>query len=252
MSCPRPDLGERLIELVGARAQAAPDVEEHVAACLSCAAELAALREVHATLDAYKPAPPSESALELARQAGLGRGAALKRPQARLWVAGALGVAASAGFLVAAGVRGDFWQHALGVAALPVLVLACALGLRATARLKPLDPAFLAVMAAGLGLSLAIPPGDGAQPTTCFALILGLTLVPLGVAVSALASGPRIATGAAGAVAGAATCLIGLGALRAHCPASSVGHFAFAHLPSVPIAALIGALGARLSRRFAR
>lgn len=243
-ACTRPELAERLVELLGANppAPALGELVEHVTACASCAAELEALNQGYDALGALQPAAPSPSVLLRARQAGLGAGAAGTR--GRLTAAAAVGVAVSAIFVAAKGMRADLVHHALGLAAMPVLALAYVLGLRAVARLKLLDPAFLVTTAVGLGLGLAVPAGPGLPVPSCFALTLGLTLLPLGVALSALPSGPRAQ--AAGAVAGAATSLIAFAALRAHCPADGMRHFLISHLPAVPAAALAGAGLARL------
>jgi hypothetical protein len=266
MSCARPDLHERLVELVDAGASA--ELRAHVAECADCAAAIANLRGAWDALGAYDVAPPSAAVLARVKAAVAAEPARVEAAVAaepvktgRAWlVASALAAPlAGAAVLVLRGVRDDWRSARFVLAAAPVLGVAWLLGLWAAwraagaRRAGAASTAFALTALIGLGLAFGAPAGDTFGSAACLLLSLAAAAPPLALALAAVA--PTRGAGRAamrGAMVGAATSLVGLAAVRLHCRVDALAHLLAYHAPIVPIAALAGAaLAALASARIA-
>jgi hypothetical protein len=233
MSCARPELSQRLVELLGA-APADSELRAHAESCEPCRGELARLRESWNLLTPLEPDGPSQAVLARARLR--------PKPRAGLGLAGALGLAAIAAITIAIGLLPQ-----LGLAAwlsTALLIAAYALGLQAASGRRAAELPFYGVTTIGLALGVMSVPGSGWAPPLCLAFATAVALVPLAITGVALYRSGAQGAGS-GAFWGAAAGVLGAAVWRLHCPAPGWAHALMFHAMAVPIAAALGALLAR-------
>ena len=224
MSCARPELNQRLVELLDGDV---PELRAHAAECADCGNELMQMQEAFGALASYKVQPPSEAALERAHKAA--------RPRALAPVAVA-GVAAAALLTYLMHVHNPEQWAAWVTAGLSAL--AWALGVRAAEKGRTADPAFWAVTLLGAAFAVVSQPVGAGGGAACLGLALMGATGPFVVAAAGLSRG--------GVVLGASAGLLGLAAIRLHCPGGGLSHALTEHLPVLVVFVAAGALLGRI------
>ncbi len=232
-ACARPDLNERLVELVDGADL--PELREHADACQKCASELTAMRETFARLAAFTVEPPSEAVLQRAREAA--------RPRATSWGATLGGLALAAALAILFHVQPGIVDQWGALAAAALSVAAWVLGVRAAERGRVADPAFWSVLAGGATLAVISQPSGGVGSLTCLGLGLAAATGPFVVAASG-------SSAKSGLLLGASAGLLGLIVIRLHCAGGGLSHALLHHLPILVAFAVGGALLSRISPRF--
>lgn len=240
MKCARPELHERLVELIGDErvrpgevGREDPELRAHAVSCAVCGPELARLKEGWDALAPLDPAPPSEAVLTAARASVRSSGSA------RLAVAGTLGLGLCVAILCAIGILPA--PGTLAIASTALLAAAYVLGLLAASGRRTAEVPFYGVTAIGLALGVLSAPGTGFAPAICLAFATAVALVPLALTgLALLRSGGRSL--ASGALLGAAAGTLGAAVWRLHCPAPGWQHALLFHATCVPLTAALGTL----------
>ncbi len=240
-SCTQPELNDRLIELLEGPGDA--PLSAHAKSCEHCAHELQSMREGFSALGSLAAvAPPPSQVLERARLAGLGQAPAFAAAVAQTKVAW---WPVAAGLLMAglmvhwAGIQAGILNQLGAVIAMPLLVVAYVVGLRSALKGQGFTPTFAVLTALGLVAASTGQPEGGGTPW-CLPIGAAVGTVPALMTVLALRRSGNSSSALQGAVAGAASGLLGLAVFRLHCSFGGLPHALLLHLPIVPLTAGIG------------
>lgn len=235
MSCEKPALNERLVELLGGGGD--DELRAHAAQCADCAAELSAMRESFAALGADVVAPPSRWVLQRARAAA--------RPVAWLSTLGGLALAAVLALYL--GIQPNIFDQPWGLLSVVLLGFGFAFGVRAAQLGRAFNLRFWLPAGLGLGLAMTSQPNDGPSGFVCLPMSFAVAAAPFALAWvgarSTASGGPM-----AGAIVGGGAALTGVAVLRLHCPGGGLTHALEHHLPVVVALTLAGAATLRPRR----